>query len=61
MAARAKFPQAKLQEASESHRTSLVDDEELRDYCQTLFQFQQISYKRFRFPILIFFLYDRDC
>ena len=46
--AKAKFPQAILQEASQSHRTSLLSPDELREYCQTLFQFRQISYKRFR-------------
>ena len=49
------FPVAQLQEASESHRTSLLTADELREYCQNLFQFKETRYKKFRFK------YSKEC
>jgi hypothetical protein len=43
------FPQAKLHEAAESHRRSLLLAEEVQDYCKNLFVFKKTIYKRYRF------------
>jgi hypothetical protein len=42
------FPQARVHEAGESHRAALIMPDELREYCEGLFQFKKSSYKRFR-------------
>jgi hypothetical protein len=42
------FPQARVQEATESHRTALLKPDEVREYCQKLFEFKSTTYKKFR-------------
>ena len=42
------FPQAKIEEAKESQRAAFIRPAQLREYCQKLFQFNAVPYKRFK-------------